>query len=104
MSTGGRLHTAVQTAERLAADGIRARVLSMHTVKPLDEDAVLAAARDTGVVVTLEEHSIVGGLGSAVAECLGERSDILRSSSASSCRPRVRPTSGRSSTCASSTG
>ena len=51
-------------------------MLSMHTVKPLDADAVLAAARDTGVVFTLEEHSIIGGLGSAVAECLAERSDV----------------------------
>ena len=76
ISTGGMLHTAVRTAERLAAEGIQARVLSMHTVKPLDVDAVLAAARNTGVIVTLEEHSIVGGLGSAVAEYLAERSDV----------------------------
>ena len=76
ISTGGMLHTAVQAAERLAAGGIQARVLSMHTVKPLDVDAVLTAARDTGFVFTLEEHSIVGGLGSAVAECLAERSDV----------------------------
>ena len=76
ISTGGMLHTAVQAADRLAAEGIRARVRSMHTIKPLDEEAVLSAARDTGVVVTLEEHSIIGGLGSAVAELLAERDDV----------------------------
>lgn len=76
VTTGGMLATAVHVADRLASHGIQARVLSMHTVKPLDGDAVLAAARETGVVVTLEEHSIVGGLGSAVAECLAERPDI----------------------------
>jgi transketolase len=76
MSTGGMLHTAVKAAEQLAAAGIQARVLSMHTLKPLDTDAVLDAARDTGVVVTLEEHSVIGGLGSAVAELLAEREDL----------------------------
>jgi len=76
VTTGGMLATAVHVADRLASDGIQARVLSMHTVKPLDADAVLAAASETGVVITLEEHSIVGGLGSAVAECLAERPDI----------------------------
>ncbi|HEV2177598.1 MAG TPA: transketolase C-terminal domain-containing protein [Terriglobia bacterium] len=72
IATGTMLATAVQVAERLAGDGIQARVLSMHTVKPLDTEAVLAAARETAAVVTLEEHSIIGGLGSAVAEVLAE--------------------------------
>jgi transketolase len=72
ISTGALLQNAVQAADKLAARGIHARVLSMHTVKPLDEDAVLAAARETRAVVTLEEHSIIGGLGGAVAECLAE--------------------------------
>jgi transketolase len=76
ISTGGMLWTANQVAEKLAAAGIEARVISMHTLKPLDAEAVLAAARDTGAVLTLEEHSIVGGLGSAVAELFAEQFDL----------------------------
>ena len=75
ISTGGLLETAVQTAELLRQTGLQARVLSMHTVKPLDSDAILAAARDTGAIFTLEEHSVVGGLGGAVAELLAEASE-----------------------------
>jgi transketolase len=62
----------LEAAERLAGEGISARVLDMHTVKPLDEAAVLQAARETGAIVTAEEHSVVGGLGGAVAELLAE--------------------------------
>lgn len=72
ISTGGMLQTAAKAAERLANEDIHIRVLSMHTLKPLDEPAVLAAARETGAIVTLEEHSILGGLGGAVAELLSE--------------------------------
>jgi len=72
ISTGAMLPTAAAAAESLALQGFHARVLSMHTLKPLDTDAVLAAARQTGLVVTLEEHSIIGGLGGAVAEVLCE--------------------------------
>ncbi len=72
MSTGGMLKTATLAADRLEAAGLSTRVVSMHTVKPLDTEEVLAAARDTRAVFTLEEHSIVGGLGSAVAEVLSE--------------------------------
>lgn len=72
ISTGGILLPALRAAERLAKDGIAIRVLSMHTLKPLDVEAVLRAARETGVIVTIEEHSIIGGLGSAVAEVLAE--------------------------------
>jgi transketolase len=72
ISTGGLLQTAVQVADVMAAKGLKVRVLSMHTVKPLDHEAVLAAARETGAIVTLEEHSMIGGLGGAVAECLAE--------------------------------
>jgi transketolase len=72
ISTGGMLQTAANAAERLAADGIETRVLSMHTLKPLDTDAVRRAAEETGLIATLEEHSIIGGLGSAVAELLAE--------------------------------
>ena len=76
ISTGGVLNLAARTAERLASDGIETRVLSMHTLKPLDAGAILAAAAETRLVVTLEEHSIVGGLGSAVAEVLAETTDV----------------------------
>ncbi len=72
ISTGGMLSTALDTATRLDARGIRSRVLSMHTLKPLDEDAIAAAACETGAILTLEEHSRAGGLGGAVAEVLAE--------------------------------
>jgi transketolase len=72
ISTGGMLYDAVQAADALGELGIKTRVISMHTVKPLDEDVVLAAARETRAVFTLEEHSIIGGLGGAVAELLLE--------------------------------
>jgi transketolase len=72
ISTGSMLKTALGVAGRLAERGAEARVLSMHTLKPLDTDAVLAAAHETGAVVTLEQHSVIGGLGSAVAEVLAE--------------------------------
>lgn len=72
ISTGGMLGTAVAVAARLAERGVEARVVSMHTLKPLDENAVRAAVRETGALVTLEQHSVIGGLGSAVAEVLAE--------------------------------
>jgi transketolase len=72
IATGAMLATTVAAADTLAERGIRARVLSMHTVKPLDVDAVLDAARETGRIVTIEEHSILGGLGGSVAEVLCE--------------------------------
>lgn len=73
IATGAMVHGAVQAAHDLRRSGIYARVLSMHTLKPLDEDAILSAAHQTGAIVTIEEHSIIGGLGSAVAEVLAER-------------------------------
>lgn len=72
ISTGGLLQTTVRAAQRLTDEGIESRVLSMHTLKPLDTEAVLAAARETRAIITIEEHSIIGGLGSAVAEVLAE--------------------------------
>jgi transketolase len=73
ISTGGMLAHTLEAAERLAGEHqLQCRVLSMHTLKPLDVDATLAAARETGAIVTVEEHSITGGLGSAVAEVLAE--------------------------------
>jgi transketolase len=76
IATGTMLCTAVQVAERLSQDGIQPRVLSMHTIKPLDAEAVLAAACETDAIVTIEEHSILGGLGSAVAEILAENPEF----------------------------
>lgn len=72
ISTGGMLQECLEVALRLEVHGIDTRVLSMHTVKPLDRRAVLRAARETRCIVTVEEHRITGGLGSAVAEVLAE--------------------------------
>jgi transketolase len=72
VSTGGMLGECLLVAERLRGQGIEARVVSMHTLKPLDAEAVLRAARETGGIVTAEEHSVTGGLGSAVADVLAE--------------------------------
>lgn len=73
LANGAMVHEAMEAAELLAGEGVSVRVLDVHTVKPLDEDAVIAAARETGCVVTAEEHQINGGLGGAVAEVLARR-------------------------------
>jgi transketolase len=73
VTTGPQLARCLEAADALAAAGIEALVLHLPTVKPLDEPAVVEAARVTGAVVTAEDHSIIGGLGGAVAEVLGER-------------------------------
>lgn len=70
ISTGGMLATAVDVADSLSQRGLSVRVLSMHTVSPLDDEAVVAAAEETRLLFTLEEHSARGGLGGAVAEVL----------------------------------
>lgn len=72
IATGGMLAVAASVAEALDRDGVSARVLSMHTIKPLDVGAILTSARKTRMVVTLEEHGVLGGLGGAVAEVLAE--------------------------------
>lgn len=72
MATGIMVPAALEAAEKLAAQGIKAMVVDIHTIKPLDIFAVVEAARKCGAVVTAEEHSIIGGLGSAVAETLAE--------------------------------
>ena len=72
IATGTMLETAVAAADLLKKNGVSARVLSMHTVKPLDLVAVRRAAAETALIVTIEEHRIAGGLGSAVAEVLAE--------------------------------
>lgn len=66
------VYNALQAAELLEREGISARVLDMHTVKPMDADAVLQAAKETGGIITVEDHSIIGGLGGGVAEILAE--------------------------------
>ncbi|MBR2912612.1 MAG: transketolase family protein [Oscillospiraceae bacterium] len=72
VATGLMVGEAAEAAEMLAAEGISARVLNIHTIKPLDEELILKAAKETGRIVTVEEHSIIGGLGSAVADCVTE--------------------------------
>lgn len=72
ISTGGMLAATAAAADTLAGAGVKARVLSMHTLKPLDASAVLRAAAETGAILSVEEHSVIGGLGSAVAEVLAQ--------------------------------
>ena len=71
-ATGLEVNEALQAAKMLEADGINAEVISIHTIKPIDTALVAASAKKTGKVVTVEEHSIIGGLGSAVCEALSE--------------------------------
>lgn len=73
IAAGLPVASAMEAAEKLAAEGIEARVIDMHTIKPLDEAAVLRVAKEIGKIVTVEEHSVIGGLGSAVAEVLAEQ-------------------------------
>ena len=72
IATGMMVGMALEAAETLAAKGISARVVNIHTLKPIDKDIIIKAAKETGAIVTAEEHSIIGGLGSAVAEVVGE--------------------------------
>lgn len=72
IATGLCVSEALEAAEKLAADGIDAQVINIHTIKPLDEELVIAAAKKTGRIFTVEEHSVIGGLGAAVSECLSE--------------------------------
>ncbi len=69
LAVGAILSEALKAAEILAQNGVEARVLAVHSLKPLDTQTVLAAARQTGGLVTIEEHTVIGGLGAAVAEC-----------------------------------
>ena len=76
IATGIMVGPARQAAAKLAEEGISARVLNIHTIKPIDKDAVMKAALETGAVITCEEHSIIGGLGSAVAEVIVEHAPV----------------------------
>lgn len=73
VATGICVDSALGAAEKLAADGVDAEVISICTIKPLDEEIILNSAKKTGKVVTVEEHSVIGGLGSAVCDCLSEK-------------------------------
>jgi transketolase len=73
IATGLPVANCLEAAEKLAADGIQAKVINIHTIKPIDEELVVAAAKETGKVVTVEEHSVIGGLGSAVCDVLSEK-------------------------------
>ena len=72
VATGLMVSMALEAAETLAAEGISARVVNIHTIKPIDRDIIAKAAGETGAIVTAEEHNIIGGLGSAVAEVVSE--------------------------------
>lgn len=72
IATGLCVSESLEAAKMLEADGIDARVINIHTIKPIDEELIIKAAKETGRVFTVEEHSIIGGLGSAVMEVLGE--------------------------------
>ena len=72
VATGICVSEAMEAADRLNAEGISTKVINIHTIKPLDTELIIAAAKETGKVVTVEEHSVIGGLGSAVCDCLSE--------------------------------
>ena len=76
VATGICVNSALEAAEKLAAEGISAEVINIHTIKPLDEELVLASAAKTGRVVTVEEHSVIGGLGSAVCDAICEKNPV----------------------------
>lgn len=76
IATGLMVHLALEAANTLAAEGIDAEVINIHTIKPLDKDMVVASAKKTGAVVTAEEHSVIGGLGGAVCETLSENAPV----------------------------
>ena len=77
VATGLCVASALEAAEKLAADGVNAEVINIHTIKPIDADIIVKSAAKTGKVVTVEEHSVIGGLGGAVAEVLGEKQPTL---------------------------
>ena len=72
IATGLMVGEALKAVDSLAAQGVHARLIDMHTIKPLDEELVVKAAKETGRIVTVEEHNIIGGLGEAVAACVAE--------------------------------
>ena len=77
IATGLEVNESLEAAKLLEADGISAEVINIHTIKPLDKELVVASAKKTGKVVTVEEHSVIGGLGGAVAEALSEEAPTM---------------------------
>jgi len=75
-ATGTMVHKALEASEILKKEGINARVINIHTIKPLDEKTIINTAKETGAVISVEEHSIFGGLGGAIAEVLGEHCPV----------------------------
>ncbi len=75
-ATGFMVHLAVSAAEMLESEGISARVVNIHTIKPIDRELLIDCARETGAIVTAEEHSVIGGFGAAVCECLSEECPV----------------------------
>lgn len=73
VATGLMVYEAIKAAETLKEDGINARVINIHTIKPLDEEIIVKAASETGIIVTAEEHSVIGGLGSAVCDVVAAK-------------------------------
>lgn len=76
VATGMMVELALEAKTELAKDGINARVINIHTIKPIDKDLLIKAAKETGAIVTAEEHSVIGGLGSAVAEVVTEECPV----------------------------
>ncbi|MGL4570143.1 MAG: transketolase family protein [Clostridium sp.] len=76
VATGIMVELALEAAEMLAKEGINARVINIHTIKPIDREILINAAKETGAIVTAEEHSVIGGLGSAVAEVVTEECPV----------------------------
>ena len=98
VATGLCVSSALEAAEKLAADGIDAKIINIHTIKPLDEELIVAAAKETGKVVTVEEHSVIGGLGSAVCDALAEKCPVpVKKNRCTGRLRRVRP--GSRSSC-----
>ncbi|OHW62073.1 1-deoxy-D-xylulose-5-phosphate synthase [Andreesenia angusta] len=77
LATGNMVSKALEAAEELSKEGISARVINIHTIKPIDRELIVKAAKETGAIVTAEEHSVIGGLGSAVAEVLSEECPVM---------------------------
>ena len=76
VATGLCVSSALEAADMLAEDGVEAKVINIHTIKPIDADLLVEAAKETGKVVTVEEHSVIGGLGGAVCEVLSEKCPV----------------------------
>ncbi|MDP8253799.1 MAG: transketolase family protein [Candidatus Kaelpia aquatica] len=77
VASGQMVHISLKAADILKEEGISAGVINLHTIKPLDRDAILKAARETGAILTVEEHQVFGGMGSAIAELISENEPVL---------------------------